>query len=278
MNVNEVNYPARILVADDEENTRRALVRALQLSGYQSEGAANGREVLERLKNSVYDLLLLDLRMPEVDGVQVMEYIRERQLELTVIVLTAHATLNSAIASVKAGAADYLLKPQRMADIELAVRQALQKNITQLQRKQLIEMAQHTLQILNSDRMESDTQDKNLSASGAVEPVFRFDREQRLVTLDDRAVLLTEDQASILGYMVEHVGRVLSGREIAQNALGYLEITSQEADRLIRSHVLRLRQKIESDPHHPILIRTLRNAGYVFSQIKIKEATFQKHR
>ncbi|MBI2331435.1 MAG: response regulator transcription factor [Chloroflexi bacterium] len=276
MNPNEINYPARILVADDEANTRLALVRALQLSGYKSEGAANGREVLERLSHSCYDLLLLDLRMPEVNGEQVMEYIRRHHLDLAVIVLTAHATLDSAIASVKTGAVDYLLKPQRMADIELSIRQALQRNSAQRQRRQLIEAAQQTLQILNSEGLDQTPPPPN-----APQTDFYFDRDQRLVTLDSstatpRVISLTADQAAILSYMIHNTGRVLSGREIARNVLDYPEITSQEADKLIRSHVLRLRQKIESDPHHPVLIRTLRDAGYVFSQPDARESVLQK--
>ena len=64
--------------------------------------------------------------------------------------------------------------------------------------------------------------------------------------------------------MIRNPGRVLSGREIVRNALNYPEITTHEADKIIRSHILRLRQKIECDPHHPALIRTIRDAGYIF--------------
>jgi DNA-binding response OmpR family regulator len=270
MNTSHINPPARVLVADDEENTRQALLRALQLSGYETEGAADGKEVLEKLRQSRFDLLLLDLNMPEVNGVQVMEFIRQEHLNLAVIVLTAHATLESAIASVKAGAVDYLLKPQRMADIESAIRQALQQNVTRHQREQLIEAAKKTLSLLGSDLVEADPLiDSPESNSPMV--AFRFDNKQRLVTLysttelTPRDISLTADQAAILDYMTRNPKRALSGREIARNALHYPEITTREADKLIRSHILRLRQKIEHDPHHPVLIRTLREAGYIFS-------------
>ncbi len=271
MTITDIHQPARILIADDEENTRQALLRALQLSGYESEGAANGREVLEKLRRSAFDLLLLDLHMPEVDGVQVMEVIRHENLNLAVIVLTAHATLDSAIASVKAGAVDYLLKPQRIADIEAAIRQALQRHLTHHQREQLIEAAKKTLTLLGSDTEPQNLQSEPVSPTSP-QLAFHFDSDQRLVTLykasesTPRTVYLTADQAAILDYMTRNPKRALSGQEIAKNALNYPEITAHEADKLMRSHILRLRQKIEVDPHHPVLIRTLRNAGYIFGQ------------
>ena len=276
MNASETHQQARILVADDEENTRQALLRALSLRGYETEGAANGREVLEKLRQSRFDLLLLDLHMPEIDGVRVMEYIQQEHLNLSVIVLTAYATLDSAIASIKAGVADYLFKPQRMVDIEAAIRQALQRNVTHRQREQLIETAKKTLALLGSDQDQPDHRIES-PAVNIPQPAFRFDSEQRQVLFYSasetapRCISLTADQAAILGYMIRNPRRVLSGREIARNALNYPEITAQEADKLIRSHVLRLRRKIERDPHHPAFIRTLRDAGYVFSQTDMQE-------
>jgi two-component system alkaline phosphatase synthesis response regulator PhoP len=270
MNRDETVSRARILVADDEDNTRLALVRALQLSGYQPEGVANGSEALKRLKETSFDLLLLDLCMPEVDGMQVMEYIRQNQLDLAVIVLTANATLDSAIASVKTGAADYLLKPQRMADIELAIRNALKRNAAQRQRKQLIEAAQKTLEILQPGGEPSPAQEDAGSASSHLQPVFRFDAGQRLATIgagverNPRVVSLTMDQAAILDYFMRNRGRVVSCQEIARTALGYPKIGAREAEKLVRSHVLRLRSKIEDDPGHPRLVRTIRGSGYVF--------------
>jgi two-component system, OmpR family, response regulator len=275
MNTNSTPPPAHILVADDEDNTRQALLRALQLSGYETEGAANGREVLEQLRQSRFDLLLLDLHMPEVNGEQVLEFIRHEHLNLAVIVLTAHATLDSAIASVKAGAVDYLLKPQRIADIETAIRQALERNMTHHQREQLIEAAKQTLSLLESE-LDEENHRIDPPESNSSQSTFRFDREQRLVTLysaketTPRVISLTADQAAILDYMTRNPKRALSGQEIAKNALNYTQITAQEADKLIRSHILRLRKKIELDPRHPSLIRTLRDAGYIFSPPDIK--------
>ncbi len=261
---------ARILVADDEDNTRLALVRALQLSGYQPEGVANGSEALKRLKETTFDLLLLDLCMPEVDGMQVMDYIRQSQLDLAVIVLTANATLDSAIASVKTGAADYLLKPQRMADIEAAIRNGLKRNAAQRKRKQLIEAVQKTLEILQPDGELSPAREGIGSASSFSQPAFRFDAGQRLATIGagvdmkSRVVSLTMDQAAILDYFIRNRGRVISCQEIARTALGYPKIGVRDAEKLVRSHVLRLRLKIEDDPGHPKLVRTIRGSGYVF--------------
>ena len=143
--------PYRLLIADDEEHTRSALVRAFQLKGYTCRGAADGQEALDILSREDYDLLLLDLRMPNIDGIQVMKTARERHPHLIVIILTAHASMESAITAVKAGAADYLTKPQSINDLEIAVQQALKNRAPDLKRKQLISFMQQTLDSLKNE-------------------------------------------------------------------------------------------------------------------------------
>ncbi len=268
MNLTHKPYPARILVADDEANTRLALVRGLQLSGYQAEGAVNGREVLTKLEQGTFDLLVLDLQMPEVNGVQVMEYIRQRQLDLLVIVLTANATLENAIAAVKAGAVDYLLKPQRMAEVESAIWQALQRS-PKWQRNQLIETLQQTLAVLKADEHDPPSSPTARAPQVDLPPMSWFDPERRQVILERangrQVVTLTADQAAILACLAAHPGKALSSREIACMALGCEEISEREAKHIVRLHILRLRRKIEADPDHPSLIQTVRGAGYLFT-------------
>ena len=262
---------AKILVADDEENTRLAIMRALQLSGFHTEGASNGVEVFEKINQGHFDLLLLDLRMPEMNGVEVLGRLLANNVEIAVIVLTAHASLDSAIASIKAGAIDYLVKPQKMIDIEKAIRLALNKKNANAERRQLIEAAKATLKILDDEPDNPGRHKKILNESA-----FHFDPLQRMVTIRDgevssqKSVSLTADQTAILEYFFNHQERVISSCEIARLALKYPEISNQDAEKLIRSHILRLRQKIEKDPHRPEYLRTLRDAGYLFSTAVLK--------
>lgn len=250
----------RLLIADDEEHTRSALVRAFQLKGYYCRGAADGRDALDILSWEDFDLLLLDLRMPHIDGIQVMKTARERHPQLIVIILTAHASMESAITAVKAGAADYLIKPQSINDLEIAVQQALKNRAPDLKRKQLISFMQQTLDSLKND--------KQLNAPDANSGIL-IDPHHRRITIrtdgTERVVSLTEDQTKILQYLNGQSGKVTTCREIAINALAYPDLSEKEAESMVRPHVLRIRRKIESNPEKPQILRTIRGCGYVFS-------------
>jgi DNA-binding response OmpR family regulator len=255
----------RILVADDEINTRQAFVRALQLMGYEAVGVDNGASALSRLAQEPFDLLLLDLQMPGVDGVQVMQALQELAPDLAVIVLTAHATLPSAITAIKSRASDYLIKPQRISDIEQAIRKALQNRATHNQRQRLREIIEQAMQVLG-DEKDPVSPPANPDSGSSV----GFDPLTRQVSLPasngdgPRQVELTEGQAAIFSVLFAAAGRVQGSQEIAFKALGYPNLTPAEAERIVRPHILRLRARIEPDPAHPCLVRTVRGAGYIF--------------
>ncbi|MCE5207345.1 MAG: response regulator transcription factor [Chloroflexi bacterium] len=270
-------FPSRILVVDDEKSTRTVIGRALQLLGYLVDDAENGEQALERLANTRYDVMLLDLNMPIMNGSQVMDVVRDLYPELQVIILTAHATLDSAIAAVKTGAVDYLLKPQSIAQIDKAIQQSLKRRFSQSQRRHLIEIigeAMHTLQI-DDDPSRQDTAEAKTRGSPIEMNGMFFDPEQRkLITYEEISVAeqpavrtseLTAHQSAILTYMVLHPFKVISCLEISREALGYQNLTKIEADHIVRPHILKLRRKIETDPSNPRLIRSVRGKGYLFS-------------
>ncbi len=270
------SFPPRILVVDDENSTRMVIGRALQLLGYGVDEAGDGEEALKHLATTRYDVMLLDLNMPNLNGSQVMDVVRDLYPETQIIVLTAYATLDSAIAAVKTGAADYLLKPQSIVQIEESVKRALKRRLGRNQREYLIDIIGDALHTLQSE--EELTQHPPIPdpLSGPVElNGLLFDPEQRKVviyadpTMPDQAAVhtaeLTSHQCAILSYMVYHPHKVLSNMEISREALGYQGLTEIEADRIIRPHILKLRRKIEVDPASPRLIRSVRGKGYLFS-------------
>jgi two-component system response regulator AtoC len=116
---------SRILVVDDEENMRRILELALMGMGHEVVQATDGQEALDQLAESAFDLVLTDLRMPHLDGLGLLQALRERGENMPVIVLTAHGTVQSAVEAMKLGAVDYIIRPFEMSTVELAVTRAL---------------------------------------------------------------------------------------------------------------------------------------------------------
>jgi len=116
---------SRILVVDDEEKMRRILELALVGMGHDVVQAGDGQEALDRLSEGNFDLVLTDLRMPRLDGVGLLQALRERGEDMPVIVLTAHGTVESAVEAMKLGAVDYIIRPFEMSTVELAVSRAL---------------------------------------------------------------------------------------------------------------------------------------------------------
>ncbi len=259
-----------ILVAEDEENTRRATLRSLQLAGYYVEGAANGSEAIKKLNENDFDLLLLDIRMPDMDGIEVMKRLEKTGRSIPIIILTAYATLESAISAVKAGAVDYLIKPQHIQEILEAIEKALIKSQSNQDNHALGEMLRESLKILKSQNSDVNNLKQTEPDSGLKQPMIFLELLEQRVILDDektqkkRIIELTTQQASILKYLIDAKGKVCSCRQIAQGALNYPMMTEGEGRTLIRPHILRLRQKIERDLSHPEIIQTVRGRGYRF--------------
>ncbi len=115
----------QILIVDDEAKMRRVLEIMLQKLGHRVFGASNGREALETFGAHAVDLVIADLRMPEMDGIELLANLRAQQSDVPVIVITAHGTIETAVAAMKHGASDYILRPFDIEVLELAVRRAL---------------------------------------------------------------------------------------------------------------------------------------------------------
>ncbi|MFA6230719.1 MAG: sigma-54 dependent transcriptional regulator [Rhodanobacter sp.] len=115
----------RILVVDNEAKMRRILELALKNMGHHVEQAADGEEALAAIEHGVFDLVLTDLRMPRMDGIGLLNALRERKVEVPVIVLTAYGTIETAVTAMKLGAVDYIIRPFEMETIELAVSRVL---------------------------------------------------------------------------------------------------------------------------------------------------------
>ena len=230
---------ARVLVVDDEAHVCSSIDRALSLRGYSVDEATSGLEALELLRDNAYDVLILDIRMPGIGGIDVMQRAKELQPHLIVLILTGHASLDSAIAAVKAHAADYLRKPVSLHDLARRIRKLLDER----------------------GPMEDEPSEETYLKAGGV----ALDEKKCRVRVGDQRVWieLTPTETDILGCLMRNQGDVLSCGELANMALGY-RVERKEARRLIRPHISRLRQKIEKDSSQPDWIRTVFRRGYVF--------------
>ena len=129
--------PHHILVVDDETKMQRILCMALGKIGYRISTASNGREALAKIDQSVVDVVITDLKMPEMDGMQLLSQLRERGDDTPVIMVTAFGSVDSAVAAMKSGASDYLIRPFELESVELAVERALALRHVQQQNRYL---------------------------------------------------------------------------------------------------------------------------------------------
>lgn len=241
----------RILIVDDEANVRQALRAALEGWGYDVDEAASGEEAISRLGNRRYDLLLLDLRMAGMDGVEVMERVRLNRPDLPIIILTGYATLESAIAAVRCGAADYLLKPVSIREIAWAVQRALRRSG-------------------EGPRQETASLEARVGEATPaileVGPLTLNLKSGCLIVQDPerghREIELTPVEAAVLACLMRSPGEVVTHQMMAR-AVWNLPLDPGHPKDAIRVVVHRLRRKLESDPCHPTLIRTVFGRGYV---------------
>jgi len=262
----EADPRARLLVVDDDPNTRAGLRDLLSLMGYHIEEAGSGHEALSLLESEPYDLVILDMRMPGMDGIETMQRARQMRPDLLIVVLTAHATLESAIAAVKSDAVDYLLKPINIESLSAVISRALRERAEQLRRQHLLDVVGQALDTLRQTGRPVAPSPPPLTSPGPPPTSLeRFpqagplmlDRQKRLAVMKGdpvRTVELTEGEAAILLALMEHPNQVLSCSQLARAAMG-----------LVRPCIHRLRRKIETTPDKPRLIRTVRGRGYFLS-------------
>ncbi len=252
MNGERINGgPPRILVVDDEADVRWVLRSALEGRGYQVDEAASGEEALSRLASRRYDLLLLDLRMEGLNGVNVMERVRISRPRLPIIILTGYATLESAIAAVRCGAADYLLKPVSIHEIARAVQRALQRTGADGP---------------EPDRPGTASPDGPAGDILSVGPLTLNLKTGCLLIAEEggemREVFLTPSEGAVLACLMRSAGEVVTYQALAHEVWHLSPEPGQPRD-MARVVIHRLRRKMEPDPRHPTLIRTVFGKGYL---------------
>ncbi len=239
---------ARILIVDDEDVARESLSDILRLHGYEVNTVANGQLALDFLRREHVDLMIVDLRMPGVNGVEVVRVANQISPDTEVIMLTAYPSVDSAVDALRLRVHDYLQKPATPSQILASVQRGL------LRRAQRLEAAGVTAERI--DLMEA--------------PSYRFpdgtvvDLSRRLVRPPQgEEISLTPAEGRLLAVFLESPGHVFSHRDLVLMVQGY-ETSPSEAPEILRPLVSRLRHKLAAAPALTDCIQSVRGTGYVF--------------
>ena len=218
----------RILIVDDEKAIRRTLRASLASRGYIVTEAATGTEALEKSVSSHSDVIILDLGLPDIDGIEVIGEIRKRA-KTPIIILSVRDEIADKVAALDAGADDYLTKPFSVGELMARLRSALRR-----------------------------------SAQAETDPVFKtaelvVDLNLREVSVNGELVSLTPTEYDILRTFVKHAGRVLTHDQLLRAVWG----TAYESEtHMLQVNISNLRRKIEPDPLRPVYLVTEPGVGY----------------
>jgi two-component system KDP operon response regulator KdpE len=228
-----------ILIADDEARMRRFMKMNLDLEGYRVIEASNGLETIDRVREDLPDLVLLDVMMPELDGFEALRLIRETS-NVPVIMLTVRDDEADKVKGLELGADDYVTKPFSPRELASRIKAVLR-------------------------RTEMDTPAD--SSLVVVDDYLQIDFNRRQVFVGGKEVKLRPTEYRLLYHLVKNAGHVLTHEMILSKVWGY---EYRDESQYVRLYITYLRQKIEPDPSNPRYILTERGIGYRFVDFKSK--------
>ena len=218
----------RLLICEDEEDILNGLAKGLRKLNYYVDTAMDGEEALSLYFESEYDLIILDLNMPKLDGLEVLKTIREDNAESKVIILSARDTLNDKVLGLDLGANDYLVKPFHFRELEARIRVLLRNNYS-----------------TNDDTIRIESQDITLYLS------------KKQVQKGGEIIPLTPKEYSIFEYLCINKGNLISTGELLEHNI---DMNANDASTVIKVHIAAIIKKLGSD-----VIKTNRGMGYMIN-------------
>ena len=251
---------ARVLVVDDEQTTRLALCEALNRLGYEAYQVGSGAEAVTKLREMPYQVVILDLEMPGMKGTEVLAAAEEIAPQTGFIVLTAYASMDTAIAALRSGAVDYLRKPSSLEQIISAVEKAISRQESQHRQQQAMRLLEQAVQTLQPDMLtfppsRRPPADRILEAAG-----IRINERRQTVYYDEETLHLTPIEYKILYELVQHPDTILTYSQLVLVS-HEMEMDETEARDLLRTHVHRLSRKLGDKDSSPI--QSVRGRGVI---------------
>ena len=260
-----MNPSGHILIIDDEASLRQTLARILQRDGYEVTSAASGTEGLSLVSQHPFDLVYLDIRMPDMNGLDVLKTIHAEQPELPVILFTAQPDLHSAVEALRRGAIDYLMKPLKPETVLARTRTILSEQQKKKRRREILRQMEDLQAEL--DALDGNQGPQREPHAGPVSERFikrgilTLDLHTRRVMVSEQPVSLAPTSFDYLLVLVRHSPNVVDYQTLVSEAQGY-QVDAREAQELTKWHIHNIRQAVESDARNPIHVINLRGTGY----------------
>ncbi|MEJ2694000.1 MAG: response regulator transcription factor [Candidatus Thiodiazotropha sp.] len=230
----------KVLIVEDEPDIARLVQTHLIDAGYQADIAGNGAAAMKQFESGGYQLVVLDLMLPDTDGLTLCRNMRSREGYVAILMLTAKTSELDRVVGLEVGADDYLTKPFSVPEL-LARIKALFRRIEAMQAQQ-----------------DAPPAEEVIERDGIV-----IDVNRRSVRVGDRAVELTAREFDLLLFFARHPGRVFSRIQLLDQVWGY---NHDGYEHTVNSHINRLRAKIEQNPAQPRYVLTVWGVGYKFSE------------
>lgn len=228
-----------ILLVEDEENLHESLKLNLELEGYEVTGAFDGMAALKAIQQEYFDLLVLDIMLPEMDGLSVMESIRIQNNQVPILILSARNSSGDRITGLKKGADDYLTKPFELEELLLRVKKLIDKN----------------MRLQDKDTLGDSYSFGNNKVDFAA---------QEATTAQGEKIQLSKKEAMLLKLLFENRNEVVTREKILQTVWGY---NVYPTTRTIDNFILNFRKYFEADSRNPRYFHSVRGVGYKYTDL-----------
>src|SRR6476661_3309283 len=227
-----------VLLVEDEENLHDALKLNLEMEGYEITSAFDGHEALKKIEDEYFDLIIMDVMLPGVDGISITESIRLQNNEVPILILSAKNTSADRVAGLKKGADDYLTKPFNLEELLLRVHKLIEKNKKMLEKDSVGD-------IYNFGKNTVDF------------------RAQEILTRKGDRIQISKKEAMLLKLLIENKNEVVPREKILQSVWGY---NVYPTTRTIDNFILNFRKYFEEDSRNPQYFHSVRGVGYKYTE------------